>query len=344
MAGVSLGRIGEVTAEPLVRVTDGKRELAALALDEIRAAWVGRGEGHAMSAAAAARLRHHRVRHQRGRRARARIRSAPARERSRVHVPDLIDQSRHALRRTASSPSRAAFPSATTWARARYSPRSSAASWAPRCPRSSGAAGWCIGDLQRLPGARQDGRPPRTGRPRHAGGLAHPQLIREVRRPLGQGAVRAVEPLRVDARACRTWTCRSATARASFVAGSPEADSRRSDPGARCAARMSRAAGGEPSAIPDDPNGSDGHVAGICDPTGRVFGLMPHPEAFLHPENHPEWTSRGRRGRGRGSDCSSTGCAPPPAASPLAPVLSALTRAGRFLYYTWCPGGRSSVG
>jgi phosphoribosylformylglycinamidine synthase len=43
---------------------------------------------------------------------------------------------------------------------------------------------------------------------------------------------------------------------------------------------------------PEDPNGSDGHVAGLCDPTGRVFGLMPHPEAFLHPENHPWWTVR----------------------------------------------------
>jgi phosphoribosylformylglycinamidine (FGAM) synthase-like amidotransferase family enzyme len=42
---------------------------------------------------------------------------------------------------------------------------------------------------------------------------------------------------------------------------------------------------------PDDPNGSDGHVAGICNPTGRVFGLMPHPEAFMHVENHPDWTA-----------------------------------------------------
>jgi phosphoribosylformylglycinamidine synthase subunit PurQ / glutaminase len=54
---------------------------------------------------------------------------------------------------------------------------------------------------------------------------------------------------------------------------------------------------GEPGSAdvgyPDDPNGSEGHVAGICDPTGRVFGLMPHPEAYLHPENHPEWTARG---------------------------------------------------
>jgi phosphoribosylformylglycinamidine (FGAM) synthase-like amidotransferase family enzyme len=43
---------------------------------------------------------------------------------------------------------------------------------------------------------------------------------------------------------------------------------------------------------PDDPNGSVGHIAGICDSTGRVFGLMPHPEAFLFPENHPDWTRR----------------------------------------------------
>jgi phosphoribosylformylglycinamidine synthase subunit PurQ / glutaminase len=36
-----------------------------------------------------------------------------------------------------------------------------------------------------------------------------------------------------------------------------------------------------------DPNGSDRAIAGICDPSGRVFGLMPHPEAFLGRENHP---------------------------------------------------------
>ena len=47
-----------------------------------------------------------------------------------------------------------------------------------------------------------------------------------------------------------------------------------------------------PIDYPSDPNGSDGHIAGISDPTGRVFGLMPHPEAFMHPENHPEWTAR----------------------------------------------------
>lgn len=35
------------------------------------------------------------------------------------------------------------------------------------------------------------------------------------------------------------------------------------------------------------PNGSDRGIAGICDRSGRVFGLMPHPEAFLSRENHP---------------------------------------------------------
>jgi phosphoribosylformylglycinamidine synthase subunit PurQ / glutaminase len=35
------------------------------------------------------------------------------------------------------------------------------------------------------------------------------------------------------------------------------------------------------------PNGSDRAIAGICDPSGRVFGLMPHPEGFLIRENHP---------------------------------------------------------
>lgn len=41
---------------------------------------------------------------------------------------------------------------------------------------------------------------------------------------------------------------------------------------------------------PDNPNGSQFAVAGVCDPSGRLFGLMPHPEAFLHRTNHPRWT------------------------------------------------------
>jgi phosphoribosylformylglycinamidine synthase len=48
-----------------------------------------------------------------------------------------------------------------------------------------------------------------------------------------------------------------------------------------------RLAGG---AFPDNPNGSQDNVAGVCDETGRVFGLMPHPERFVTPTQHPRWT------------------------------------------------------
>ncbi len=41
---------------------------------------------------------------------------------------------------------------------------------------------------------------------------------------------------------------------------------------------------------PHNPNGSLKAIAGICDPTGRLMGLMPHPEGFLHRTNHPRWT------------------------------------------------------
>lgn len=44
-----------------------------------------------------------------------------------------------------------------------------------------------------------------------------------------------------------------------------------------------------------DPNGSELRMAGICDPTGRIFGLMPHPEAFVRYTAHPEWTSASAR-------------------------------------------------
>ena len=41
---------------------------------------------------------------------------------------------------------------------------------------------------------------------------------------------------------------------------------------------------------PMNPNGSVDAIAGICNETGRLFGLMPHPEAYLHYTNHPRWT------------------------------------------------------
>lgn len=42
--------------------------------------------------------------------------------------------------------------------------------------------------------------------------------------------------------------------------------------------------------FPANPNGAVNAIAGICDPTGRLMGLMPHPEAFVHYTQHPRWT------------------------------------------------------
>jgi phosphoribosylformylglycinamidine synthase len=50
---------------------------------------------------------------------------------------------------------------------------------------------------------------------------------------------------------------------------------------------------------PDCPNGAQFAVAGMCDETGRVFGLMPHPERHIDPTHHPRWT-REKHERGDG--------------------------------------------
>ena len=57
--------------------------------------------------------------------------------------------------------------------------------------------------------------------------------------------------------------------------------------------------GSEP-VYPQDPNGSDEHIAGICDATGRVFGLMPHPERHVFSYQHPRAQREERTGEGEG--------------------------------------------
>lgn len=41
---------------------------------------------------------------------------------------------------------------------------------------------------------------------------------------------------------------------------------------------------------PLNPNGSVAAIAGVCNESGRLFGLMPHPEAYIHRTHHPRWT------------------------------------------------------
>jgi phosphoribosylformylglycinamidine synthase I len=61
----------------------------------------------------------------------------------------------------------------------------------------------------------------------------------------------------------------------------------RLDAGGQLVLRYSEDSG---TTLPYNPNGAERDVAGICDATGRVFGLMPHPERFIDPTQHPQWT------------------------------------------------------
>ena len=63
------------------------------------------------------------------------------------------------------------------------------------------------------------------------------------------------------------------------------------------ALRYADANGSIAEEFPANPNGSLNSIAGICDETGRIFGLMPHPEAFLSPYNSPSWTKEKMEGK-----------------------------------------------
>jgi len=51
---------------------------------------------------------------------------------------------------------------------------------------------------------------------------------------------------------------------------------------------------------PHNPNGSVDNIAGICDASGRIFALMPHPERFIRWSQHPRWTREAPRKHGDG--------------------------------------------
>lgn len=59
-------------------------------------------------------------------------------------------------------------------------------------------------------------------------------------------------------------------------------------------------ADGRTDRYPENPNGSTGGIAGLCDPTGRVFGLMPHPDRHFDHMQHPQWTRREAAGSADG--------------------------------------------
>lgn len=57
---------------------------------------------------------------------------------------------------------------------------------------------------------------------------------------------------------------------------------------------------GKEAGYPVNPNGSVLNIAGICDQTGQVLGMMPHPERNVDPTQHPRWTRDGLKECGDG--------------------------------------------
>lgn len=60
--------------------------------------------------------------------------------------------------------------------------------------------------------------------------------------------------------------------------------------------------GKETSEYPMNPNGSELNCAGLTNESGQIFGMMPHPEAFLSLYNHPNWSQLKRQNPGISED------------------------------------------
>lgn len=58
--------------------------------------------------------------------------------------------------------------------------------------------------------------------------------------------------------------------------------------------------GGRLTRYPFNPNGSMENIAGICDESGKILGLMPHPERHIFNTQHPRWTESKLKKRGEG--------------------------------------------
>ncbi|MGD9676088.1 MAG: phosphoribosylformylglycinamidine synthase subunit PurQ [Candidatus Bipolaricaulia bacterium] len=60
---------------------------------------------------------------------------------------------------------------------------------------------------------------------------------------------------------------------------------------------------GEPAErYPENPNGAELACAALCDPSGRILGIMPHPEAYLSLFNHYDWPRIRRERPGTSED------------------------------------------
>ena len=126
------------------------------------------------------------------------------------------------------------------------------------------------------------------GRPERPSGRAHPQRLRQFPRRLGPPQGHGLQ-VRVHPGPGHSSNCPSATGRGNFTPIGPIlaelAD--RGQIALKYATPSGSAAMGR---FPHNPNGSLLDIAGVTDATGRVLGLMPHPEAHISSFQHPTWT------------------------------------------------------
>ncbi len=127
-------------------------------------------------------------------------------------------------------------------------------------------------------------------------GDADHQRPRAFRGPLGAPARRR-KPVRVRASGRFTLPAGRARRREVHRGKKRSGRDRAEETGRRAVRRPGRRI--EPR-LPWNPNGSVADIAGICDPTGRIFGLMPHPERHVEPTQHPRWTREGAKPEGDG--------------------------------------------
>ena len=71
-------------------------------------------------------------------------------------------------------------------------------------------------------------------------------------------------------------------------------------PNLKVALRYTDEQGNSRAGYPHNPSGSMDDIAGICDSSGRIVALMPHPERHIRGTQHPRWTRQGAREDGDG--------------------------------------------
>ena len=203
------------------------------------------------------------------------------------HVNRLIESPGELDRFPDPDDSRAASPTATTWAPAGSWPPGSGPCWARRLRRFHDRGGLVLGICNGFQVLVRSGLLP--GGPDRPAPRRWLTTIRADSRPAGCGSC----PGRASRRSCRSpgpIELPVAHGEGRVRRDPSRGRLRRSTAQVRSFFSIPTATGQPTQDYPANPNGSAAAVAGVCDPTGRIFGLMPHPERFIDPVHHPRWT------------------------------------------------------